>query len=185
MTNNTPNSIVDDSTLQKHSQAEPLSNTNSKGGEGPVGNSRVEQAIKDGQENFDKEDSESRDSTIELCFSKETHEQLKQVAHALNLNFINVINSAIHYIYFLSQKDKKFLNEIMADSPPRNKEEEGQDVHKKQFTLFVETNLKLKQMGLRDRVTDCASAGIRLLYENNCLPKPNQQTSSTSSSPSL
>ncbi|MGL4499881.1 MAG: hypothetical protein ACRCU2_12520 [Planktothrix sp.] len=183
MTNNTPNSIVDDSTLQKHSQAEPLSNTNSKGGEGPVGNSRVEQAIKVGQENFDKEDSESSDSRIELSFSKEAHEQLKKVAHALNLNFETVIISAIHYVDFLNQIQQKSLNEIIPDSPPIN--EDGQDLHKQKITLFVETNLKLKQMGLRDRVTDCASAGIRLLYENNCLPKPNQQTSNTSSSPSL
>ena len=182
MTNNRPNSIVDDSNLQKHSQSEPLSNTDLKGGQEPLGNPRVEQAIKDGQENSDKEDSESSDCTIEL--SKEAHDQLKKVATALNLKFPNMIETAIHYVYFLSQNDENFLKEIIPDSPQKNKEE-GQYLHKQKFTLFGETNRKLEKMRLKDRVSDCAIAGIRLLYENNCLRKQNQQSSKTSSSPSL
>lgn len=181
MTNNRPNAIVDDSNIQKPSQAKPLSNTDSKGGKEPVGNPRVEQAIKDGQENSDLEASESLDCTIEL--SKEAQEQLKQVSKALNLNFPTAIYSAINYVYFLNQDHKININEIISDSPENN--EKRQNLHKHKVTLFGDTNSKLEKIGLKDRLSDCVIAGIRLLYENNCLVKPNQQSSETSSSPSL
>ncbi|MGL4497462.1 MAG: hypothetical protein ACRCU2_00240 [Planktothrix sp.] len=180
MINNSSSSRVDDTNLQKDSQVEQSSPTESKGGE-EVKSHRVQQALKQGIEEFDNEASESQDCIIHL--SKNAHEQLKKVAHALNLNFSIVIDCAINYVYFLNQTQKKSLNEIIPDGPEKN--EEGQDLHTQEVTFWDETNRKLEKMGLKDRPSDCAIAGIRLLYENNCLLKPNQQSSTTSSSPSL
>lgn len=173
MTKNRPKTIVGDSNIQKHSQDKPLSKTDSKGGKEPVGKPRVEQAIKAGQENSDQEASESSDCTIEL--SKEAQEQLKQVSKALNLSFPTAIYSAINYVYFVNQDHQKNINEIISDTPENN--EKRQNLHEHKVNLFGDTNSKLEKMGLKDRPSDCVIAGIRLLYENNCLVKSNQQSS--------
>lgn len=167
-------SIVDDSNLQKSSQSEQFSTPESKGGKEGI-TDRVARAIREGKQQLDNDASESHDCIIQL--SQEAQTQLKTVAQALNLNYPNVIDSAIHYVYFSIQIQKKCLNEIIVERPERNEEGEGLYPHK--VTLFGDTNRKLKKMGLKDRASDCAIAGIRLLYENNCLVTSNHPSSKT------
>ncbi len=125
-------------------------------------NYQVREAIRVGQQ-ADRED--SYENFIEIQLTVESKRQLKELGESLFLNNETLIESAIQHLIYYASKTSSSIEEIVQHWHWNGNEAMAKS---RKYELSVPTIRMLEQVKMEDRIYECATIGIDLLYQNNC-----------------
>ena len=143
---------------QQKSEVEPITVPTDR-------NFRIDEAIRKGLEQFNNEPQEENKFTITI--NREVLVQLRSLFSAFDSNSDVVITMAISYVLYYLDKQQKSLEEIITVMD-KSEESANYKLYNYEIELSGITMLKLEKLRLKNRVNECAIAGIYLLYDNNC-----------------
>ncbi|UKO97832.1 hypothetical protein [Nostoc sp. UHCC 0870] len=111
---------------------------------------------------------------IAIIFTDEQLKKIQDITEALALSVTEVLDSAISYVYFYKKnhqiKDMLLLEQGNKNKPEQIKNQNNHNemyihAHTKYLNLTTVVNHKLEELEMKEKISECVSAGINLLYE--------------------